>query len=119
MWWTIIVLILISTPVGAFDKWDRTDYTLLAMSTAVMAIDWRQTRRIAEEPKRFYEMNPILPRHPDHNQVDLYFAASWLIKVGIAHVLPSDYRKIWLGAMAVGTLGIVIHNNNIGLGLRW
>jgi hypothetical protein len=119
MWWIIITLILINTPAQAFDTWDRTDYALLGTMTVVQVIDWRQTRRISEQPERYHEINPVIGRNPDRGSVDLYFAASWLLKVGIAHVLPSQWRKVWLGGMVVGSLGLVVHNNNIGLGVRW
>lgn len=115
----ILALLLFTAPAMAVDAWDRTDYTLLGTMTAVQVVDWRQTRRILEQPDRYHEVNPILGRNPDRGSVDLYFAVSWLLKAGIAHVLPSQWRKVWLGGMAVGSLGLVIHNNNIGLGVRW
>ncbi len=119
MWWIVIAMLLISTPVGAFDDWDRTDYALLGTSTALMVVDWRQTHQIAAHPRKFHEINPIIGRHPSHADVDIYFATSWLVKAGIAHVLPSAYRKAWLGAITGGSLAMVIHNNSIGLGVRW
>jgi len=116
---TCLVLLLIASPAAAYDDWDRTDYALLAASTALQVIDWRQTLRIADNPGRYYEGNPLLPRHPDRGQVDRYFVGSFLIRAGVAYVLPSRWRKVWLGAMTAGSLGMVIHNDSIGLGISW
>jgi len=115
----IIIILFISTPAIAFDKWDKTDIILLSASTVALAIDWRQTRRIAEQPDRFFEINPILGRHPSLSQVDMYFMVSLIVNVGVAHILPSKWRKIFLGAMTMWEVGFVTHNNNIGLGISW
>lgn len=119
MWKIVITIILLSSPAMAFDQWDRTDYTLLATMTAAQVVDWRQTRRISEAPATFHEINPLIGRHPDPGRVDMYFAASWLLKIGVAHVLPSDYRKLWLSGMIGMSLGLVVHNDSIGIGARW
>ena len=115
----IVIIFFLSTPVFAFDKWDRTDYALLAVSTLTMGIDWRQTRRIAEQPERYYETNPIIGRHPSLDRVDQYFAISWIIKAGIAYILPSQWRKVWLGGIIGVETGCVFRNTNIGLGISW
>jgi hypothetical protein len=115
----VIMMMFLVVPAFAFDKWDKTDMSLLAVGTVAQIIDWRQTRRIAEQPDRFHEVNPALGRHPSTDRVDMYFAASLVIKAGIAHVLPSKWRKVWLGTMAVGSIGLVAHNANIGLGISW
>ncbi len=113
------LIILFGAPASAVDKWDRTDCILLGTMVAAEIIDWRQTRRIAEQPDRYWEINPLIGRHPSQDRVDQYFLISAVVKVGIAHVLPSQWRKIWLGIMAAGSVGCVLYNNSIGLGVQW
>ena len=115
----IITILIYACPVHAFDDWDGVDYALLGAMTAAQVIDWRQTRQIAEQPERFHEVNPLIGRHPNISRVDLYFVASFAVKLGVAHVLPSEWRKVWLGTMAVGSMCLVIHNDSVGIGARW
>jgi hypothetical protein len=98
-----------------FHDWDRTDYVLLGAALTTIAIDWGQTRYIARHPQTYHEINPILGKHPSVGKVDRYFAASMLGTVGIAMVLPTTYRKYWLGGVAVFELGFIIHNKNLGI----
>ena len=116
-----IILILLFIPVmgNAADKWDNTDIGLAASALALRTMDWRQSREIAENPLIFREINPMLGDHPSTGQVDAYFAVSALAQIGIAHVLPSKWRKIWLSCW-IGMSGATVYRNNaVGLGIKW
>ena len=114
-----VMLFVLTAPASAFDKWDKPDIALATASLAVHAMDWRQTRHIAENPDKYYETNPVLGNHPSKGEVDVYFATTALAQIAIAHCLPSVYRKSWLGVM-IGIGGASIYENcRIGIGMRW
>lgn len=67
--------------------------TLLMCLSLALSIDWLQTRVIAANPLRFYELNPILGRHPSLRRVNIYFSA-WLVIVAVLWmVLPTAWGK--------------------------
>ena len=64
-------------------------YLLVAYCVLVLILDWLQTRAIAKNPSLFYEMNPILGKHPTIGRVNVYFAACILGYLGMALTLPA------------------------------
>lgn len=80
------------------------------MSTTLNIIDWGQTLDIADKPDEFREVNPILGEHPSKGRVNTYFALASLAKLGITHILPSKYRKWWLG-FNIAVSGYCVGNN--------
>lgn len=96
------------------DPWTKKDTAYHAASTILMAIDWRQTKYIANDD-RYYEINPILGKYPSQNEVDLYFAVSWMAKTGIAYVLPAKWRRGWQISMISISAICVGHNYSIGI----
>ena len=115
----IVMLVLITSNAFAFDKWSKVDYSLAAAALTVDTIDWLQTRYIADHPNKFYELNPIIGRHPSTEKVNTYFISTILIGAGIAYVLPSKWRKVWLGSCTAIELGVTAHNFDVGIGLRF
>ena len=83
----------------------------------VHAIDWRQTRTIAKNPDRFYEINPLMGKHPSTKEVDAYMAASALLHTGITMSLPSEYRKYWFGGSFAIKLNLINMNVQAGIGM--
>jgi len=83
----------------------------------VHAIDWSQTRTIAKNPDEFYEINPLMGKHPSTEEVDAYMAASALLHTGITMSLPSEYRKYWFGGSFVVKLNLINMNINAGIGM--
>jgi hypothetical protein len=95
--------------------WSRADTYRQAAVIGVGAVDWLQTREIAKNPEKYYEMNPILGSHPSTKEVDAYFAACALAHTGVAMALPPKWREpwqyLWIGLEAA----TVAHNYNIGI----
>lgn len=116
---SMVILLFTSFPANASDKWDTTDKTMFITSSMLLAVDWRQTKRIAENPDDFRERNPILGSHPSKRDVNRYFFAAVIGNYLMADLLPSSHRKLWLGGVIIGTVGCVGNNLNIGLGIRW
>ena len=97
------------------DPWTKDQMLLQGTSLTLNIIDWGQTLDIVDKPGEYYETNPILGDHPSRAEVNRYFAASMLSKILITHLLPSDWRKYWLG-LNIGVSGYYVHNNyRIGL----
>jgi len=115
----ILIFLFLCNPAFAFEDWDKMDYTLLGTSTVLQVMDWRQTRYFVNYPEKYYEINPILGKHPSSSEVDLYFAGSFILKLGIAYILPSKWRKIWLGGLTILSGACVINNHSIGINIRW
>ena len=116
--WLLTALVF-SLSAQAADPWDTTDKVLGATVLTATMMDWSQTRYIARHPYEYHELNPTLPSHPSVGQVDAHFAGGILIGAAIANWLPSDYRKWFLGSMAVIEIGTVAHNHSIGIQMRF
>lgn len=107
------------------DKWTAEDTAWQSGVIALKLMDWSQTRYIAKHPNEYYEINPILGRHPSTSDVDLYFAGSILLHTAIAMALPPkatvmgydiNPRRIFQ-AVQIGLNGVcVAHNLSIGIG---
>ena len=80
-------------------------------------IDWGQTLTIADNPDKHSERNPILGEHPSRGSVNLYMGAWWIAHPIITYLLPSDWRKYWIGGSLIGTGYCVFHNNSVGIGV--
>ncbi len=97
------------------DPWTTDQILLQTASTTLGIIDWGTTLDIASNPDEYWEINPVLGKHPSRGEVNRYFAASVLSKILITHLLPSKYRKWWLG-LNIGISGYMVKNNyKIGL----
>jgi hypothetical protein len=81
----------------------------------IHAVDWAQTRQIAQHPEQFKEMNPILGSHPSVQSVDIYMGSALIIHPVISSVLPSHYREAWQYISIGVSGGAVINNVNIGV----
>ena len=99
----------------AADPWETTDYALAGAAVAALAVDWGQTRHIAKNPQRFAETNPILGPSPSVGKVDAYFVGAMVGTVALAHVLPSDWRQLFLGGVLALELSVVNQNRSLGI----
>jgi hypothetical protein len=73
--------------------------------------------KIAREPERYHECNPLLGRHPSEGQVAAYFVGSYIAETTLVHILPSNYRP-WAQYVFIGISGVcVIKNFSVGIGV--
>jgi len=97
-------------------SWSRADVTRHVALTGLMAVDMAQTLRIADDPNRWHEYNPILGDHPSKAEVCIYFATSYVVVTAAAAMLNPPYRA-WLQYLAIGVQTASVGNNYaIGLG---
>ena len=103
-----------SVPVAA--EWTAKQKDLELSYQILHFVDWQQTRYIARHPEDYYEINPILGKHPDKQTVDIYFAASALAHIGISALLPDEFRDYW----QMVTLGVkaTLVGWNFSIGIR-
>ena len=123
----ILIVFLFSVTANAADKWTTADTAWQASAMALMAVDWGQTRYIAQHPE-YYEVNPILGRHPSTKAVDLYFVGAMIVHPVISYLLPSkaeifgvtiNPRRIWQAGTIVLELGCVANNARLGIGFSF
>jgi hypothetical protein len=138
----LLALIFVSCSAHA-EGWKPADYQMLGVATALLVIDWGQTRNLAREETVTYatpacsdpntrnhplagscppqrqrvhtESNPLLPKHPNVGEVDKYFAVAMLGTLGLSYALPTNYRRYFLGAVIVLEAATVLRNHHIGL----
>ncbi len=78
-----------------------------AVSTALLAADWYQTRGITRD---CLELNPVIGRCGENVPVDIYFPVVMLTQVALAHAVGADWRPVLLGAVA-GAEGATVWSN--------
>ena len=110
------------------EAWDVNDTTYQLLATGLMIADWGQTRYIAKNPDKYYEINPILGKHPSTSEVNTYFAAAILGHALISLALPPkaevfgyniNPRRIWQ-VMWIGIeTGYVGHNASMGIRVKF
>jgi hypothetical protein len=111
----ILALVLLPSPCQAGDPWETTEYALAGAAVAALAVDWGQTRHIAKNPNRFNEKNPMLGTTPSVGKVDAYFVGAMVGTVALAHVLPSDWRQLFLAGVLVVELNVAQQNRSLGI----
>lgn len=111
-----IVLALCLFPIQC-EAWETIDTALLASSTTLLVVDWRQTRYISDGP--WDERNPMLGTHPSKGSVDTYFLTCITAHMILSTQLPEKWRRAWMGGVALISLGCVANNLSIGVGIQW
>lgn len=99
-------------------SWTKGDLARQAGYTVLHVVDWQQSREIASNDD-FYELNPVLGKDPSREEVDLYFATSYLFVTGVAHVLPGKWRQVWQYTIIGVEFANVGRNYYLGLRGSW
>jgi len=115
------------------DNWDRTDAALGAAALTATVIDWSQTRYVAKNPcphagggsactdpyREAGLARHFIGEYPTVGKVDRYFAGVVVVGGLVAHALPSDYRKVFLGLITVMEINVTTQNRRIGLRMEF
>lgn len=110
----LLFLFLIPT---AQAQWSTADKTRQTAYTVLHIADWGQTRYISQSEWFREAYNPILGSHPSTSKVDNYFFWTLMIHYGVAHALPSEYRRAFQ-YLTIGVQGIIVTQNN-AVGIRF
>ena len=97
------------------DPWTRDQILLQGVATTLNIIDWGQTLDIVDKPDQYCETNKYLGKHPSRRKVNKYFACSTGFQILVTHLMPSSWRKYWLGGNIMVSGYYVNHNYHIGL----
>ncbi len=60
----LVAALLTSLPPSAYAEWSKQDQQRQLAYTALHMVGWGQTLDIADQPKDYYETNPVLGEHP-------------------------------------------------------
>jgi len=113
----LVLLLLLGLPRLAPAQHHTTvDYVLAVGSTALIVADWSQTLRIADNPRRWSEANPVYGHHPSEGRVNTIGTLS-LASNGAAFLLPKTPRRIWYAAQTVLEAVTVTHNLSMGISI--
>lgn len=84
-------LIGCTTRAFAFEKWNTEEKLMWGIKTALMYIDWKQTKYISNHPDEYYEKyNHTLGEHPSEQKVNWYFSGSYIIQTILVSYIPRD-----------------------------
>lgn len=72
------------------------------VAVALLALDWKQTLRIAKLPEPYHETNWVLGRHPSDRRIGIYFS-SWIA----ATILVAIWFPAPLGLIACAIMVVV------------
>lgn len=105
------------------DPWSRADYAREGVYMTLNVADWAQTRDAAKYPIRdglkYREMNPFIGHYPTVNDVNTYYAFEMLWHPLLANALPSKPRRYFQSATIVGKTALIVHNQQIGLRIKF
>jgi len=111
----VLLLFLIPTEGTTGDKWTTQDKVLEAIWLGLHTFDYLQTSYIITHPDRYWEVNPLLGRHPSHTEVTAYFIIGSLLHIWIVDAVPQEHRKFLQGLAIVVSGTCVFHNFSIGI----
>ena len=120
-----ILLVILLTGCATFDEFNRPDpwtedqVVLQGVATALGVMDWKQTLYVADHPDEYYEVNPIIGKHPDRSRVNAYFALVIPARILVTWLIPSEWRKYWLGSNMLISGYMVYNNYKVGIRVKW
>jgi len=113
----LALLLVLGLPrLAAAQRRTALDYGLAVGSTALILADWSQALRIANNPRRWSEANPLFGRHPTEGRVNT-METLYVVWNGAALLLPRTPRRIWYAAVTVVEVVAVTHNLSIGISI--
>lgn len=112
---TLWLLLVCCIPLAQAKEWTGEEKGWATAAAALHVIDWGQTRHIAKSNGEFYEVNPVIGRHPSSGRVNGYFIASGLVIAGLAHFIPEYRRELLMLYVGVQTVNTA---RNFHIGLR-
>jgi hypothetical protein len=107
--------LLLAAALASGCGWTRTQVALGATSTALLSVDWWQTKSIVN---RCLELNPVIGPCGERVHEDVYMMTVIAGNLVVAHLLGRDWREVWLGAMTGAEAATVWSNASIDPTLR-
>ena len=115
-----LILICIVTASCANRHWTKEDTYRQGAATALLAIEWVQTKDLGNRYNEgYFETNPGLGKYPSQDEIDQCFAMVALGSLGIAYILPDPYRKYFQVFYIGYESNQIRHNREIGLRIEF
>ena len=96
-----VIMLMSASSAQANDEWTEAQKNLLAIDTALLAVDWGQTRYGVASPDHV-ELNPIIGKNASNMRIGIYFGTCIIANAIIADMMPTEYRGLFLsGVLAV------------------
>ncbi len=92
------------------ESWDRYDSSREIVWLLLRAVDWKQSLTIADHPEKYYEMNPIIGKHPSRDRVNAYMATTTILHLGISTAIPKVARP-YFQYITIGFTGTTVFFN--------
>ena len=105
--WIFIALLVSSC---ATWKWTKENTALEAVNFSANVVDYLQTKRIANNPDKWYEKNHFLGKYPNVGRVNTIFPLLYLAKLTLSIATPNPYRY-YLQGLWIGISGETIREN--------
>lgn len=112
----VIIAAMITTTANA-DDWTARDTQWQAAYLTLHAIDWGQTRDIANKCSStpYYERNPALGSCPSRSVVDFWFVTTAISHTAIMRMLSPKKRRAWQKTTITTQFAMTANNYHIGL----
>ncbi len=102
----------------AAEEFSNKDIAVEALVLTSMYLDYRQTLDIKNHAG-YTELNPIMGEHPSDVRIRNHFMIGAVLHVGIARLLPGEYRAGWQYGVLAAEVLTIIHNRKIGLSFNF
>lgn len=97
--------------------WTKGDTIREIAYASLLYVDWKQTREFTREKYRntYYEMNPLLGKHPSKSKVNMMCLGSAVGHYAISRMLPDKWRHAWQYVCITAEAGAVGNNYSVGV----
>ncbi len=93
-------------------RWTTDDTVLQLTMTALIVVDWGQTRsfldKVLPDGRRYHELNPVLGPSPSVGRLNACVGFATIAHAAVSLALPRPYRTWWQAA------GITLQATNVG-----
>ena len=100
-------------------NWTTADTLRQAAVTALLVVDWQQTRWAMEHPSKYREINSALGESPSTGRLNNYTAISIVGHAAVSVLLPTEWRHgwqyVWIGIEA----HTVYRNHKVGVRMEF
>ena len=111
----ILTILLFLPAIALADPWTTGEKVAEGTYLALHIVDWSQTRYIAKHDNYYESFNSVLGPRPSVGAVNMWFLGTGIAQPIIASLLPTEWRRIWIGAGIGMEFALTTHNSAIGI----
>jgi len=110
----------LSLPASTWESnWTTADTVRQAAVTALLVVDWGQTRWAMDHPSKYRELNSVLGDHPSAGRQNNYTVLAIVGHAAVSAFLPPEWRHgwqyVWIGIEA----HTVYRNHKVGVRMEF